>query len=168
MKRDLLGPQNSTGKNQAKKTMKLQIWTTFHGKERMTHRAEPRTRRQETRAIEKHSWTEAEQSSNQGTSNIYPNKHQNCYESVTSLCLPFLSLFFFSFIGSHPRHMEVPRLGGKLEPQLPVYTTATAMPDASCICNLYCSSWQLWILNPLSRARNQTHILMDTSQVHYH
>lgn len=33
MKRDLLGPQNSTGKMQAKKTMELQIWTTFHGKE---------------------------------------------------------------------------------------------------------------------------------------
>ena len=33
MKRDPLGPQNSIGKKQAKKTMKLQIWTTFHGKE---------------------------------------------------------------------------------------------------------------------------------------
>ena len=36
------------------------------------------------------------------------------------------------------------------------------------VCNLYHSSWQHWILNPLSKARNQTHILIDTSRVHYH
>jgi len=29
------------------------------------------------------------------------------------------------------------------------------------------TSWQCWILNPLSEAREQTHILMDISQVHY-
>lgn len=33
MKRSLLGPQNSTGKKRTKKTMQLQIWTTFHGKD---------------------------------------------------------------------------------------------------------------------------------------
>ena len=38
----------------------------------------------------------------------------------------FLS-FFFS--GPHPRHMEVLRLGGKSDLQLPTYATATAMPD---------------------------------------
>lgn len=36
------GSQNSTAKKQAKKTMQLQIRTTFHGKERMTHRVESR------------------------------------------------------------------------------------------------------------------------------
>ena len=35
------------------------------------------------------------------------------------------SLFsFFSFLGLHLRHMEVPRLGIKSELQLPAYTTA--------------------------------------------
>ena len=48
MKTDLLGPQNSTGKMQAKKTMELQIWTTFHGKKK-THRVESRARKEETR-----------------------------------------------------------------------------------------------------------------------
>ena len=59
--------------------------------------------------------------------------------------------------------MEVPRLGVKLELQLLAY--ATAMWDPSHICNLCHSSWQHWILKPLSRARYQTHILMDTIQV---
>ena len=34
--------------------------------------------------------------------------------------------------------MEVPRLGDELELQLPAYTTATATPDPSCVCDLYC------------------------------
>ena len=33
--------------------------------------------------------------------------------------------------------MEVPRLGIEWELQLLAYTTATATPDLSCICNLY-------------------------------
>ena len=36
---------------------------------------------------------------------------------------------FFSPLGLHLRHMEVPRLGVKSELQLPAYTTAAAMPD---------------------------------------
>lgn len=42
---------------------------------------------------------------------------------------------------------------------------ATAMPDLSHIRNLHHSMWQHRILNPLSEARDPTHILMDTSQV---
>ena len=64
--------------------------------------------------------------------------------------------------------MEVPRLGAELELQLPAYTTDTAMQDLSHTYNLHHSSWQGWILNPLMETRDQTHVLMDTSQVHYH
>ena len=56
-----------------------------------------------------------------------------------------------SFLGLHPRHTEVPRLGVELELQLLAYPTATALWDLSHVCNLHHSSWQHWILNPLSR-----------------
>ena len=44
---------------------------------------------------------------------------------------------FLVFLGPYPWHMEVPRLGVKLELQLPAYTTATAMSDRSHVCNLH-------------------------------
>ena len=50
-----------------------------------------------------------------------------------------------------------------LELQLLAYVTATATGDLICFCDLY-----HWILNPLSEARDQTHIFMDTSLVHYY
>ena len=58
--------------------------------------------------------------------------------------------------------MEVPRLGVKSELQLLAYTTGTATWDLNPICDLHCSSEQCWILNPLSKARDQTCILLDT------
>ena len=58
-------------------------------------------------------------------------------------------------------------LGAELELQLLAYTTAIAMWDLSCVCDLHHGSWQSWIPNPLSKARDQTCILMDTSQVHF-
>ena len=42
--------------------------------------------------------------------------------------------FFFFFLRPNPRHMEISRLGIKLELQLPTYTTTT---DLSHVCNLY-------------------------------
>ena len=42
------------------------------------------------------------------------------------------------------------------------------MQDLSHICDLYCSSQQCRILNPMSNARDWTHIFLDTSLVHYH
>ena len=52
------------------------------------------------------------------------------------------------FLGPHPQPMEVPRLGAELELQLSACTTATAMPDPS-------------------KARDQTYVLIDTSQIHF-
>ena len=51
--------------------------------------------------------------------------------------------------------------GVESELQLPVYSTATASLDPSHVCDLHHSSWQQWILNPLSKARDQTCNLMD-------
>ena len=70
-------------------------------------------------------------------------------------------------LGPHVQHVEVPRLGVKMELPLPAYTAARATPDPSCICNLHHSSRQRQILNRLSKAGDGTHILMDTSRVCY-
>jgi len=61
--------------------------------------------------------------------------------------------------------MEVPRLGVQLELQLQAYTTATAMPDPSRVCDLHHSSQQHWILNPLREVRDQTRNFMVFSWV---
>ena len=79
----------------------------------------------------------------------------------------FLFFFFCVFLGLHPRYMEVPKLGVKLELQLPTYTTATATPDSSSVFDLHHSSRQRWMLNPLSQARDGTCILIFTSQIHF-
>jgi len=63
--------------------------------------------------------------------------------------------------------MEVPRLGVELDLQLLAYATSIAMPYLICIFCLHHSSWQCWIPNPLSEARDRTYILMDTHQVCY-
>ena len=74
-------------------------------------------------------------------------------------------VFIFDFLGLHLWHMEVPRLGVKSELQLPAYTTATAMQDLSHVCDLHHSTRQCQIPNSLIDARDQTHLLMDASQV---
>ena len=61
--------------------------------------------------------------------------------------------------------MEVPWLGVESKLQLLVYATAIVTRDPSHVCGLHHSSRQCWILNPLSQARDGTHILMDTSWI---
>ena len=87
------------------------------------------------------------------------------------VCFSFSFLLFFCFcffvLGPYLQYVEIPRLGVQSDLQLPAYTTATATRDLSCICHLHHSSWQCWNLNPLSEARDQTCILMDTSRIHF-
>ena len=61
--------------------------------------------------------------------------------------------------------MEVSRLAVELELQALAYTTA--MQDPSRVCDLHHSSWQHRIPDPLSEARDLTHILMDISQFRF-
>ena len=64
--------------------------------------------------------------------------------------------------------MEISSLGVESELQFPAYTTATAMPDPSPICDLYHSSWQRRILNPRREARDWTCNLMVPTWIHFH
>ena len=74
----------------------------------------------------------------------------------------YQAVYFFLFFRATPKAYGSSRLGVKSELQLLAY--ATAMQDPSLICNLQHNSQQCWILNPLSKAREQTHILMDTAE----
>ena len=64
--------------------------------------------------------------------------------------------------------MQVPRLGGESKLQLLAYTTATAMLDPGLVCDLHHSSWQCQIPHPLSKARDQTQVLIDSRQICFH
>ena len=81
---------------------------------------------------------------------------------------PLLLLFFFLLLsGLHLWHLEIPRLG--------LNQSSSCLPkpqpeqrDLSCICDPYSSSWQFGVLNPRIEATDWTHVLLDTSWVHYH
>ena len=90
------------------------------------------------------------------------NKKLGSLDNGYNICRKFL---FFFWGGAHLQHMEVPRLGVESELQLPAYTTATATQDLSRVCDLYYSSQQRQILNPLSQARDQTPSLMVPSWI---
>ena len=61
---------------------------------------------------------------------------------------------FGVFLWPHLQHVEVPRLGIESELQLLAYTTASATPDPSHACDLWCNLWQCQTLNPLIEARD--------------
>ena len=56
---------------------------------------------------------------------------------------------------------------GRIGAVAPAYTTATATPDPSCVCNLHHSSQQRQILNPLSEGRDQTLNFMVPNRIHF-
>ena len=79
-----------------------------------------------------------------------------------SFCL-FVCLFIYLFLEPQLRQIEIPRLGVESELQLLACTTATAMQYLSPVSDLHHSSWQRQIVNPLSKARGWTRVLMNTS-----
>ena len=117
-----------------------------------------------------------------GTLNILRSQskessHSQSYMAVKTLASELLTasttrvpptlFFFFWFLAPHPQYMEVPRPGVELELQLSAFTTSRARLDPSHVCDLHHVSWQHRIPDPLSEARDRTHILMDTSQFHF-
>ena len=90
-------------------------------------------------------------------------KEQRNYYNLHDFIKGTSFFFFFVFLGPHTQHMEVPRLGAESELQPLAYPTVTARLDLSCLCNLYHSSQQHQILNPLSKARDRTHVARNMS-----
>ena len=77
----------------------------------------------------------------------------------------FHNFIFFLLFRLHLQHMEVPRLGVQSDLQLMTSATATATRDLSYICDVHHSSRQCRIPDPLYEARDQTTVLMNTSQI---
>ena len=99
-------------------------------------------------------------------SQLYFECLDNSYSIQNFILFQFYFLTFV-FLGPHLQHMEVPRLGAESELLPPAYATATATPDPSHVYDLRNSSWQHWILNPLSEARDRTRSLMVPSRIHF-
>ena len=92
-------------------------------------------------------------------------KNMLCHLPAWSSCINSLSLFFPLFLRASPVAFGSSQAGVELELQLLFYTTAIAMLDLRCILDPGPSMWQCLILNSLMEARDQTCILMDTSQI---
>ena len=98
-------------------------------------------------------------------SQISLGENKYIWKKITELRV----LFCFGFLGPHPQHMAYERSLAR------GWTGAAAVwlhhshSNARCEpCDLYHSSEQHRILNPLSKATDRTHIFMDTSQFRYH
>ena len=95
------------------------------------------------------------------------------YKCVVSCQHIFFSFPYTCFIYLFT-YLAVPTAHGSskardwIRARLRAYATTTAMWDPSHLCNLHHSSQQCWIPDPLSKARDWTHILMGTSWIHFH
>ena len=74
---------------------------------------------------------------------------------------------FFFLYRAPPMAYGGSQAKGQIGAKLPAYSTATATPDPVDSCDLHHSSRQRPILNPLSWARDGTHIFTDTAWVCY-
>ena len=79
----------------------------------------------------------------------------------------YMYVCMYVFLGLHLQHMKVHRLEVQSELQRLSYSTATAMPDPSHICDLHYSSWQCQIINTPSEARDRTCNLMVPTWIHF-
>ena len=73
-------------------------------------------------------------------------------------------VFFFSFWATPAANANF-QAKGRIGAAAETYAEATAMPGSSHSCNLHHSSPKGQILNPLSKARDQTPVFMGTSWV---
>ena len=89
----------------------------------------------------------------------------------------FFFFFLFVFLGPNPWHMEVSRLGIESEPLPLSFTTGTAMPEPSHICDLHCSLQQCQIFylteqghesNPLGHNWNSSSVSFWKYTIHEH
>jgi len=76
-------------------------------------------------------------------------------------------LTYFCFFRATPEAYGSSQARGHIRAISAGLCIAIATLDPSRVCDLHHSSWQCWILNPLSKVKNYTRILIDISWVHY-
>ena len=93
-----------------------------------------------------------------------------CYEKKESsvkyrevgwhfIIFKIIIIIIICFLDLHPWPMEVLRLGFESELQLPAHIITKRSPS---------HSWQCWILETPTKARDPTHNLMDSSKIYFH
>ena len=70
--------------------------------------------------------------------------------------------FFFGLFRAIPTAYGGSQARGQIEAVAAGLRHSHSNVDLSLVCDLRHSSWQLWIFNPLSKARDQTCILIET------
>ena len=80
------------------------------------------------------------------------------------VCLYFC--FFFFFFRARPEACGDSQARGQIRAAAAGLYPARATQDPSCVSDLHHSSQQRWVLNPLSEARDRTHILVDTTRIY--
>ena len=95
--------------------------------------------------------------------NYYINANKNCNKVSPHTSQNGHHFFLFSFRAVHAAY-----IGVESDQQLLTYAAATAIRDSSCVCNIHHSPQQCWIPDPLNQSRDQTHILLDISQICFH
>ena len=91
---------------------------------------------------------------------IVATTHGTTFLNKYNLLL-LLLLLLFCFLGPHLQHMEFPRLVVVIE----AAGASLSKTGSECVCGLYHSSLRHQIPDPLRKAKDQTCILMDSSQI---
>ena len=74
----------------------------------------------------------------------------------------FIFFLYFFFVMITPAVYGSSQARGRIGAAPAANPPATATPDLNHVCNIHCSLGQCQILNPLSKAKDQTHILTVT------
>ena len=95
-------------------------------------------------------------------------KGDKMFLNQTMLLFFFVCLFFvFCHFRGTPAAYGGPQARGPIRAVASGLHQSHSMPDLRCMYNLHYSSWQCWILNPLSEARDRTRNLMVPSLIHF-
>ena len=79
-----------------------------------------------------------------------------------------LNLYIFFLFRAAPMSYQSSQARGQIRAIAAGLPHSHSKQDPSCICDLHHSLWQCWIPDPLNEARDWSHILMDTSWIHFH